>query len=195
MKKKSIRSSSNSARNATQCTAVKNALMNRAKLLFGSILFATVAVCTTTHEWVIRFDGTGPVKIGMSLSELSVALHEKFLMPQDKDEQACFYVSPSKHRGIAFMIQQRHVTRVDVDRPGIVTVEGIKVGDSESRAMKVYGSRLKVEPHHYTAPEGYYLTVLSSNERYGIRFETDKGKIVRFYAGERQAIAYVEGCQ
>jgi hypothetical protein len=170
--------------------------MNRARVLFASILFATVAVCTVAQAWVVRFDGTGPVKIGMSLSELNTALHEKFLMPQDdKDEAACFYLNSSKHPGIAFMIQEGHVTRIDVDRPGVSTAEGIKIGDSESRAMQVYGNKLKVEPHHYTAPEGHYLTLLSGNERYGIRFETDKGKIVRFYAGQRQAITYVEGCQ
>jgi urease beta subunit len=169
--------------------------MNRATLLCACILFATVAVCTVTNEWVVRFDGTGPVKIGMSLSELNVALHESFSMPEDKDEQACFYVEHGKYPGVAFMIQEGHVTRVDVDRPGVSTAEGIKIGDSESRAIQVYGNKLKVDPHHYTAPEGHYLTVLSSNRRYGVRFETDEGKIVRFYAGQQQAIALVEGCQ
>jgi hypothetical protein len=154
-----------------------------------------VSVCSATHEWVVRFDGTGPVKIGMSLSEMNAALHESFTMPEDKDEQACFYVEHAKRPGVAFMIQEGHVMRVDVDGSGIATAEGIKIGDSESQAFKVYGNKLKVEPHHYTAPEGHYLTVLSSNERYGIRFETDEGKIVRFYAGRRQAIALVEGCQ
>jgi hypothetical protein len=169
--------------------------MNRARLLFTSILFTAVAVSTAAQEWLVGFDGIGPVKIGMSLSELNVALHEGFSMPEDKDEQACFYVEHAKHPGVAFMIQAGHVTRVDVDRPKVSTAEGIGIGDSESRAMQVYGSKLKVEPHHYTAPEGHYLTVLSSNERYGIRFETDKGKIVRFYAGQLQAIALIEGCQ
>jgi hypothetical protein len=169
--------------------------MNRRNLLFACILFATVSVCIASHEWVIRFDGTGPVKIGMSLSELNAVLHEGFSMPEDKDEQACFYAEPSKHPGVAFMIQEGHVTRVDVDRAGVSTVEGIKIGDSESQVMQVYGNKLKAEPHHYTAPEGHYMTMLSSNEHYGMRFETDGGKVVRFYAGQRQAIAYVEGCQ
>jgi hypothetical protein len=166
---------------------------------FPILLCFVAAVVGTSlaasKEWVVRFDGAGPVKIGMSLSELNAALHESFSMPADKEEQACFYVEHAKYPGVAFMIQEGHVTRVDVERPGISTANGIKIGDSESRAMQIYGDRLKVEPHHYTAPEGHYLTVLSSNGRYGIRFETDKGKIVRFYSGQRQAIAYIEGCQ
>jgi hypothetical protein len=169
--------------------------MNRAWVLFASILFATFVVSTAAQVWVVGFDSTGPVKIGMSLAELNTALHEKFLMPQDKEEQECFYVEQPKHPGVAFMIEEGHVTRVDVNRPGISTAEGIKVGDSEARAMRVYGNKLKIEPHYYTAPEGHYLTVLSDNQRYGIRFETDEGKIVSFYAGQRRAIAYVEGCQ
>jgi len=143
----------------------------------------------------MRFDGTGPVKFGMSLSELNAALHERFSMPQGKEEQGCFYVSPARHPGISFMIEDGHVTRVDVQRRGISTAEGVRIGDSEARAAQVYGNKLKVEPHHYTSPEGHYLTVLSNDKRYGIRFETDEGKVVRFYAGQRHAIAYVEGCQ
>jgi hypothetical protein len=170
--------------------------MNCGRLLFAHILFATVAACTARHEWVVRFDGIGPVKTGMSLSELNAVLHEKFVLPQDdKDEAACFYVNSSKHPGIAFMIEEGHVTRIDVDRPGVSTAQGVRIGNSESRAMQVYGNKLKVEPHHYTAPEGHYLTLLSADGRYGIRFETDEGKIVRFYAGQKEAIAYVEGCQ
>src|SRR5690349_7186748 len=103
--------------------------MNCATVLLAHLLFATVAVCTATHEWVVRFDGAGPVKIGMSLSELNAVLHENFSMPEDKDERACFYVEHDKHPGVAFMIQEGHVTRVDVDGSGIATAQGIKIGD------------------------------------------------------------------
>lgn len=165
-------------------------------LSFAGILYATIGICVASQPWVVRFDGIGPVKIGMSLSELSVTLHESFSMPEDKDEHACFYVEQSKHPGVAFMIQKGRVTRIDVDRPGVVaTAEGIKIGDSEYQTIKVYGRRLKIEPHRYTAPEGDYLTALSDDRQYGIRFETDEGKIVSFYAGKLQAIGLVEGCQ
>jgi hypothetical protein len=137
--------------------------MNRPSLLLTSIFYVTIGICTASQTWVVRFDGTGPVKIGMSLSKLNAALRESFSMPEDKDEQACFYVEHAKYRGVAFMIQEGHVTRVDVDRPGVSTADGIQIGDSESRAMQVYGNKLKVEPHHYTGPEGHYLTVLSNS--------------------------------
>jgi hypothetical protein len=75
---------------------------------FPILLCFVAAVVGTSlaasKEWVVRFDGAGPVKIGMSLSELNAALHESFSMPADKEEQACFYVEHAKYPGVAFMI-------------------------------------------------------------------------------------------
>jgi hypothetical protein len=148
-----------------------------------------------SDTWVVREDGVGPVKIGMSLLQLSTVLHEKFSMPTAKDEQGCFYVDSSKHPHILFMIIDGRLARIDVAEPGVSTPEGVQVGDTESHARKVYGSRLKVDPHAYTSPEGHYLTARSKDVRFGIRFETDHGKIKMFYTGRYDAIQYIEGCE
>jgi hypothetical protein len=170
--------------------------MNLRKMRALAILAIASAVTPVpSHSWVVREDGVGPVKIGMSLPELNTLLHEKFSMPNSKEEQKCFYVAPAKHPHVAFMIGDGRLVRVDVDGPGVPTVEGVQVGESEKHALEVYGPRLKVEPHAYTGPEGHYLTIQSSGGRYGIRFETEKGKIERFYAGRYEAIQYIEGCQ
>jgi len=89
------------------------------------------------------------------------------------------------------MIENRRLVRLDVDKSGVATTEGVQVGDSEERVKQVYGPRFKVEPHHYT--DGHYLTLRSGE--YGIRFETDQGKVSTFYAGTFEAIQYIEGCQ
>jgi hypothetical protein len=88
------------------------------------------------------------------------------------------------------MIENGHLVRVDVDKSGIATTEGVQVGDSEEHVKQVYGSRLKIEPHVYT--NGHYLTIRNGN--YGVRFETDLGKVSTFYAGTFEAVRYVEGC-
>ncbi len=155
----------------------------------GLMIF--VGACFATEGWVIRQDGVGPVKIGMSLPQLNTALHEKFAMPESKEDQGCFYVTASKYPQVSFMIENGHVVRVDVDKSGIATAEGVQVGDSEDRVKQVYGDRLKVEPHHYT--EGHYLTLRNGDR--GIRFETDEGKVSTFYAGTFEAIQYIDGCQ
>ncbi|MBZ5550851.1 MAG: hypothetical protein LAO22_23325 [Acidobacteriia bacterium] len=131
----------------------------------------------------------------MSLSQLNTVLGEKFSMPADKEDRGCFYVSSSKHPRISFMIEDGRFVRIDVESAGVATSEGIQVGDSESRALKVYGPRLKIEAHAYTGPEGHYLTARSKDGRFGVRFETDQEKITMFYAGRYDAIQYIEGCQ
>jgi hypothetical protein len=161
------------------------------KLLIFLGVMILIAIGSAADVWVIRQDGVGPVKIGMSLPQLNTALHERFAMPENKEDQGCFYVTATKHPQVSFMIENRRLVRIDVDKTGVPTTEGVQVGDSEEHVKQVYGSRLKVEPHHYT--DGHYLTL--RNGDHGIRFETDEGKVSTFYAGTFEAIQYVEGCQ
>ncbi len=133
----------------------------------------------------------------MKLSELKADLHLSYSigMAQDSDQQSCFYADLHGHSGVGLMILKGRVARVDIDNRDTQTVDGIHNGDSEAHALSVYGKKLKVTPHAYTGPEGHYLTVRSSDGKYGIRFETDEGKIVRYYAGRVDAISYIEGCE
>jgi hypothetical protein len=166
-------------------------MIPRNPLIFGVLVILTAAVCFASDGWIVRDDGVGPVKIGMSLPQLNTALHEKFAMPENKEDQGCFYVNPTKHPQVSFMIENSRLVRVDVDKSGVATDKGVQVGDSEERVRQVYGPRLEIGQHHYT--DGHYLTVRSGGR--GIRFETDQGKVSTFYAGTFEAIQYVEGCQ
>lgn len=164
-------------------------------LVFALAGIAATQLPAANDGWVVRPEGAGPVKIGMTIAQINAALSEKFALPAEKDERGCFFVSPSRHPDFDFMIENGRLVRIDVAKPGVATVEGIQVGDSEARAKSVYGSRLKVEPHAYNGPEGHYLTVRSKDGRYGTRFETDGGKIQSYYAGLYSAVQYIEGCE
>lgn len=141
---------------------------------------------------MIRYDGIGPVKIGMTPSQLRAVLHEP-LIEEDSGNDACYYVHTRGRKHLQFMIEDGKLARIDVNAPGIPTQTGIQVGDAEARVRQIYGDQLKVTDHKYI-DTGRYLTMRSSNYRYGIRFETDKGKVTTFYAGTYEAIQYVEGC-
>lgn len=156
----------------------------------------SIATLRADDVWVIRQDGVGPAKVGMTLSQLNGELGEKFTKPSQNGEEgeggdACFYVNPSKYPHVSFMIEDGRFVRIDVDAPGIRTTGGIQVGDPEAKAERIYGSKLKVEPGQYG---GLYLTARSPDGRYGIRVEADKAKITAYYAGQFKAVQYVEGC-
>jgi hypothetical protein len=152
-----------------------------------------VATSFASEAWVVREDGVGPVKVGMTLAQLSAILYQK-LSEDESGSENCFYVHARGHAHVSFMIEEGKLARIDVDAPGVATSTGIQVGDSEAHARQVYGVKLKVTEHKYI-DTGHYLTVRSADGRYGVRFETDKGKITTFYAGNYDAIQYVEGCE
>jgi hypothetical protein len=153
--------------------------------------FAVHALAADTR--IVRDNGVGPVKIGMTLAQLSSVLHEK-LSKDESGTEGCFYAKSRGHDHIAFMIIDGRVARIDVDAPGVVTLSGLQVGDSEAHARKVYGPKLTLTAHQYVET-GHYLTVRSDDPCYGVRFETDNGKITMYYAGNYDAIQYVEGCE
>lgn len=153
------------------------------------------AAGAATPSSVVRFDGIGAVLVGMSLSQLNSALHANFALPSDQEERSCFYVDVPNVSGVVAMILDGRVARVDVTGTVTATSEGIRNGDPEARVIRVYGTRLKIKPHAYLPKDGHYLTVLSPDQKYGIRFETVEGKVSMYYAGTAEAISFIEGCQ
>src|SRR5438309_605807 len=94
-------------------------------LIFIGVMILSAGVCFAGDGWIVRQDGVGPVKIGMSLSQLNTVLHETFSMPDNKEDRGCFYVNPAKHPHIAFMIENGRLVRIDVDGAGVATAKGI----------------------------------------------------------------------
>jgi hypothetical protein len=92
-------------------------------------------------DWVIREDGVGPAKIGMTLAQLRTALHDRLIEDGDSGNEGCWYVTAAKHPHIALMILDGHFVRADVTARGIATTDGVQVGDSERDIRKRYGRR------------------------------------------------------
>lgn len=157
------------------------------------LALATLGSSQTDAGWVLRDDGIGPVTIGMTKPQLNAALHEKLSEEGESGSESCYYLASHKHPHIGFMMIDERLARIDVNGANVPTPAGIRVGDAEARVKKMYGPALKSDPHKYIE-DGHYLTVRSKNGKYGIRFETDKGKVTRFYGGTSDAIQYVEGC-
>jgi hypothetical protein len=151
-------------------------------------------------QWTVRPDSFGRLPLGIPLVEANAVLGES--LPTESKFSSCANVrSPKMPRGVTLMIERDsvgapiRVERINIDSAGVRTAEGASVGDTEEHVKQVYGDRLRVEPHKYTGPTGHYLIVQTVGDSlHRIVFETDGQRVLRFRAGRRPAVDYVEGC-
>ena len=155
----------------------------------------TTLATAQSQEWRVSTSGLGPARIGMTLAEASQALNIELVVDGDIDSPKCYYVRPEpKIEGLAMMVSRGRVVRFDVSAPGIKTLSGLEVGETEARVIEVLGPSVQITPHKYLAPEGNYLTLWSADRRSAVRFETHLGKVTSFYAGRLPEVRHVEAC-
>lgn len=139
--------------------------------------------------------GLGSVRVGMSVSRAEdVARIE--LARQGTGIEGCTYYQPEGLDGVAFMVVDGEVARVDISASSFPTLSGVRIGDSEDRVRSVYGSRIDVSRHEYV-PAGHYLTFvpLDPDDRdHRMVFETDGSKVTQMRAGKLPEAEYIEGC-
>jgi hypothetical protein len=86
----------------------------------------------------------------MTVKEASEAAGVKLSRENSRLDDSCtFYYPPANLKGLAFMVNNGRINRIDVTTPKFTTVSGAKVGDSESRIKSLYGERIQVMPHKY----------------------------------------------
>jgi hypothetical protein len=143
--------------------------------------------------WTVSAAGYGPIRVGSTIAELNAALNES-VRPAYQASEECDYVHPARLPGrVNLMVVKDTVVRIDVDTTGVLTEQGAGVGDSEQRISELYG-RVTVQFHKYR-PEGRNLIVTDPGDSMlRIIFETDSGRVVRYRAGRRPPVDYVEGC-
>jgi hypothetical protein len=153
------------------------------------------------QNWTVSLQGAGPIRIGMTLAEVRRVLNDNSASLEGNESDVplspCTYLNSKKlPRGLGVMFFYGRIVRVDIDKPGVRTIQGASVGDTESRIKELYQGQLLIEPHYYD-PAGHYLNYVVSGNRdrdRGIVFETDGSKVTSFRTGTQAAIALVEGC-
>lgn len=150
------------------------------------------------EDWRISTAGYGPARLGMSVAEAAGVLGVKLVIvdPAIFDDPACTYVSPEPDiAGLLIMVSDGIVVRFDVSPGGsIKTRSGLGIGDPEDKVLSTLGAAVAIEPHFYGGPENHYLTLWSEHRKSAVRFETENGKVARFYAGLDPQVRFVEGC-
>jgi hypothetical protein len=149
------------------------------------------AIDTTVHP-----TGFGPVRTGMTPAEAERALGGRLTVLGPPMEPCHYLVVDGAHPGVAFMVIDGRIARVDVQRTSSVrTAEGAGIGDGEERIHSLYPGRIETEPHKYV--DGHYLIVrpaapADSNLR--IIFETDGKRVTSYRAGRLPEVRWIEGC-
>ena len=139
--------------------------------------------------------GIGPIRAGMTVAEAAKAMGGGFGAPAGYDG-GCGYAALTKApRGLAVMLENNKVARVEIRSGSIPTSAGAKIGDTEARIKSLYGARVTSTPAKYD-PKGHYLTVTPTdkNAPYRIVFETDGKVVTNYRSGQLPAVEYVERC-
>jgi hypothetical protein len=155
-------------------------------LLSGSVPLA---------DFPITFYGIGPIKVGASLADGSLAAGEQLVEATDKPSGAdgCYHVRLQSSPNVLFMVEEERITRLETADPRFRTKSGVRVGDSEADAHGAYGKRLEVREHKYL-DTGHYLIVRSADDEHALLMETDGKTIMYIRAGVWPSVGYWEGC-
>ncbi len=148
-----------------------------------------------TGQWVLRADGVGPVRVGMTVDEANRAVAGG--LDRTSGLQTCDYVRPKQGpKGVSLMVEDGRVVRVNVrDSARVMTVAGVLPGESEARVREAYPG-VRVQPHKYLE-RGHYMIVIPgapSDTLHRIVFETDGTKVTAMRGGLFPPVEYVEGC-
>jgi hypothetical protein len=93
------------------------------------------------------------------------------------------------------MVSGGRVVRIETEDRRYRTASGARVGMTEAEIRRLYPA-MRVEPHHYTGPEGHYLIYQARSEPYALLFETDPQgrRAINLRVGTWEAVQLVEGC-
>lgn len=170
-------------------------------IVLGSVLL--LAACSrqpsggtepSGNPWVVTEDGVAAARIGTPRNEL--VTQGGAVLPGGSSE--CEFVRPAgAPQGLAAMVVDGTVRRVDVIEPGIPTAAGVGVGSSAADLNRAYPWASTSMPHKYISG-GHYVVVDILDSPGGPRrlvFETaEDGTVIRYRAGAPPQVDWVEGC-
>jgi hypothetical protein len=163
------------------------------------LLIAAIALgwaCGVAHATdsapILRFDGYGTIKFGMTVAEAERSLGVRSKGGYSESGSAeCHYVSFGLYAHARFMIESGRITRADLDESAknvLGLSVGMKLSDVRQRFPKV-----KILPHKYD-DAGHYLIFASRSEKSEIVAEESNGSIAIIRGGLIPSVEYVEGC-
>lgn len=168
---------------------------------------AARTVATALAAWVAatsqaapagRFGWLGlePAQAGQTAQQVEAAVGAPLLpaAPTPRDMANCHLRSTAAQPGVAYVVNQGVITRMETRDARYLTLSGLRVGDEVQKVRQVYGARLSVRPHAYFA-RGLVLAVYSPDRRFALVMESnDAGRIITLRGGLVAAVELLEGC-
>jgi hypothetical protein len=136
----------------------------------------------------------------MTVAEASRAAGVRLVktLSAGRTEEYCSYFEPQgEPKGIAFMVIEGRIVRVDISNERVTTIRGIKIGDPEKKIVKLYppeqiqvvtgliGGRMK----RFT-----FVPRDAADRNYRLIFDTGRNRVDRFRSGKLPEVEYIEGC-
>jgi hypothetical protein len=112
--------------------------------------FCLPAIATADPTFAIRYDGFGPVRVGMTKAAASRVLGANLeRTPAAGDTECEYFRAPNQWKGVEFMFSRGRLARIDVVEGITPTVAGVRIGNSTSAIKKAYRARVTETPHQY----------------------------------------------
>ena len=136
--------------------------------------------------------GIGPIKAGMTVQQANAAIGGGFAAPKGGASGCTYAVLTKATPGLAVMLENGKVARVEVREGSIATSTGARIGDTEARIKSLYPGVITTN-HKYT-PTWHYLTVTGSDPANRIVFESNGSTVANYRSGRTPAVEYTERC-
>jgi hypothetical protein len=166
-----------------------------AEALLITIAFVVVTpTAANAADWTLRFDGIGPLKVGMTFNEANARLNRRLRHTPDdmRPSASCDYLETPGHPGVNLMFIDEKLARVDVSRKGAPVRGGVVIGGDERSLLPGY-SRASKAPGAYDNSETEW-TVHSADGGLAMRITTADHRIADAIGGESKAVAFIEAC-
>ncbi|MDQ3643067.1 MAG: hypothetical protein M3450_16775 [Actinomycetota bacterium] len=147
----------------------------------------------------LRLDGIGPIQVGMTLAEATVAAGVPVRIdPRTDLGRGCAHAfADGGPQGVRFMVVDGRIVRIEVIRSSILTLSGVGTGSTVDEVLATYPNRIRVQPNPYSGHLGgrdlLYVTDEASSHL-GLMFETDGHSVRTFRSGFLGAVMAPEGC-
>jgi hypothetical protein len=160
--------------------------------MIASALALALAAAAPGDE-PLTLQGVGELRIGLPLAELRSRFGATPEYEPDPEMNCSYWEAPA-FPGLAMMVVDDRLVRIDVTDARWRTRSGARIGMTDREVRAMYGAQMRVEPHPYTEPEGTYLVYEARDEPFGLIFETDNGRIISYRVGRWDNVQWIEGC-